>query len=69
MTRLLSPWTCISTAAIDEIAMEHRKAVEQKIRDLRALKSELDHLIDQCRCGTVAECRIIESLSPATLAS
>ena len=29
------------------------------------LKTELDNLIDQCGCGTVAECRIIESLSPA----
>ncbi len=48
--------------------MEHRKAVEQKIRDLRALKSELDNLIDQCSCGTVAECRIIESLSPPPVA-
>ncbi|ABI58373.1 MerR family transcriptional regulator [Nitrosomonas eutropha] len=54
-----------SCSAIDEIAMEHRKAVEQKILDLRALKAELDNLIDQCSCGTVAECRIIESLSPS----
>lgn len=54
-----------SCFAIDEIAMEHRKAVEQKIQDLHALKAELDNLIDQCSCGTVAECRIIESLSPS----
>lgn len=54
-----------SCAAIDEIAIAHRKTVEQKIRDLRALKAELDNLIDQCSCGTVAECRIIESLSPS----
>lgn len=53
-----------SCAAIDEIAVTHRKEVEQKIRDLQALKTELDKLIDQCSCGTVAECRIIESLSP-----
>jgi len=39
--------------------------VERKIRDLQALKTELDNLIDQCSCGTVAECRIIEALSPA----
>ena len=51
-------------AAIDAIASEHRSDVERKIRDLRALKAELDSLIDQCSCGTVAECRIIESLSP-----
>jgi len=55
-----------SCSAIDAIATEHRLEVERKIRDLQALKAELDNLIDQCSCGTVAECRIIEALSPAT---
>jgi DNA-binding transcriptional MerR regulator len=50
--------------AIDAIASAHRTEVERKIRDLRALKAQLDNLIDQCNCGTVAECRIIEALSP-----
>jgi Cu(I)-responsive transcriptional regulator len=50
--------------AIDAIASAHRAEVERKIRDLQALKAELDSLIDQCSCGTVAECRIIEALSP-----
>ena len=53
-----------SCAAIDAIAREHRKEVERKIEDLIALKSELDRMIDQCGCGLVADCRIIESLSP-----
>lgn len=51
-------------AAIDAIASAHRAEVERKIRDLQALKAELDRLIDQCSCGTVAECRIIDALSP-----
>jgi Cu(I)-responsive transcriptional regulator len=51
-------------AAIDAIASAHRGEVERKIRDLQALKAELDSLINQCSCGTVAECRIIEALSP-----
>lgn len=55
-----------SCSAIDAIASEHRREVERKIRDLRKLKAELDNLIDQCSCGTVDECRIIEALSPAT---
>jgi Cu(I)-responsive transcriptional regulator len=55
-----------SCSAIDAIATEHRLEVERKIRDLQALKAELDNLIDQCSCGTVAECRIIEALSPVT---
>ena len=36
-----------SCAAVDAIAKEHRKEVEQKIQDLIALKSELDRMIDQ----------------------
>ena len=53
-----------SCAAIDVIAKAHLREVERKISDLQALKIELDDLINQCRCGTVAECRIIESLLP-----
>ena len=50
--------------AVDVIAKEHRAEVDRKIADLRALRRELDGMIDQCRCGTVADCRIIEALSP-----
>jgi len=32
----------------------------------QALRRDLDNMIDQCRHGTVADCRIIEALSPAT---
>jgi Cu(I)-responsive transcriptional regulator len=53
-----------SCAAVDAIAKAHRSEVQRKIRDLQALKGELDSLIDQCGCGTIAECRIVESLSP-----
>ncbi|MBS0546181.1 MAG: helix-turn-helix domain-containing protein [Proteobacteria bacterium] len=55
-----------SCAAVDTIANEHRTEIERKIRDLQALKIELDSIIDSCGCGTVAECRIIETLSPAS---
>jgi Cu(I)-responsive transcriptional regulator len=54
-----------SCAAVDQIAKEHREEVVRKIADLRSLKKELDRMIDQCGCGVVADCRIIESLSPA----
>lgn len=53
-----------SCAAVDDIAKIHRQEVERKINDLMALKTELDRIVDTCRCGTVADCRIIESLSP-----
>jgi len=50
--------------AIDTIAKEHLAEVDRKIADLRALRRELASMVDQCRNGTVAECRIIEALSP-----
>ncbi len=53
-----------SCEAVDAIAKEHLAEVDRKIADLRALRRELASMIDQCRCGTVAECRIIEVLSP-----
>lgn len=53
-----------SCEAVDEIAKKHVAEVERKIADVKALQDELDRLISQCRCGTVAECRIIETLSP-----
>ena len=49
---------------IDQIARAHLKTVRQKIVDLSRLASELDRISSQCRGGTVAECRIIEALSP-----
>jgi len=53
-----------SCAAVDTIAKQHRAEVERKITDLRSLKKELDRMIHQCGHGVVADCRIIESLSP-----
>jgi Cu(I)-responsive transcriptional regulator len=50
--------------AVDTIAREHLSEVDHKIKDLQALRRELSSMIDQCRCGTVADCRIIEALSP-----
>ena len=50
--------------AVDDIARGHLNEVERKIADLQALKSELSRLLEQCQCGTVADCRIIETLSP-----
>jgi DNA-binding transcriptional MerR regulator len=49
---------------IDQVARTHLAEVESKIADLTALRGELRQLIEQCRHGTVAECRIIEALAP-----
>lgn len=53
-----------SCEAVDAIARQHLADVDRKISDLRALRRELDNIIGQCGCGTIADCRIIEALSP-----
>lgn len=49
---------------VDAIARGHLRDVEAKLKDLQALRSELQQLIGQCQHGTIAECRIIEALAP-----
>ena len=44
---------------------EGRGGMERKVGDLTTLGRELRQIIGQCGRGTVAECRIIEALSPA----
>ncbi len=58
-----------SCEAVDTIAREHLAEVDRKIADLDALRRELDSVISQCGHGTVAECRIIEALSPNQMAA
>ncbi len=48
------------------IGRQHPGDVERKIADLNALRNELADLIGRCRRGTVAECRIIETLAPTS---
>jgi Cu(I)-responsive transcriptional regulator len=50
---------------VDRITHEHLVTVQQKIRDLQKLASELRRLSQGCKGGgKIAECRIIEALSP-----
>jgi Cu(I)-responsive transcriptional regulator len=53
-----------SCDAVDTIALEHLAEIDRKIADLQALRRELDSIIACCRAETIAECRIIEALSP-----
>jgi len=55
-----------SCEAVDMIAGQHLAEVERKLTDLSALRDELADLIGRCRRGTVAECRIIETLAPTS---
>lgn len=54
-----------SCDAVDLIARQHLADVERKIADLHALRDELADVIGRCGRGTVAECRIIETLAPS----
>lgn len=50
--------------AVDGIARSHLTEINRKIADLTALRNELDRVIGSCRHGTVANCKIIETLGP-----
>ncbi len=54
-----------SCEAVDVIARQHLADVDRKIADLTALRDELSSLIEQCGCGTIADCRIIDALGPS----
>lgn len=50
--------------AVDHIARVHLAEIDRKIADLSALRKELARVIGSCRHGTVADCKIIETLAP-----
>ena len=57
-----------SCNVVDTIARNHLADVDAKIADLRALRRELSAIISSCGRGTIADCRIIEALSPKRVA-
>lgn len=52
-----------SCSAVDSVARRHLGQVRGRIERLKGLESELERMIEHCRGGKVAECRIIEVLS------
>lgn len=53
-----------SCSSVDAIARKHLEDIDRKIADLRSLRRELGSIIDGCGRGIIADCRIIETLSP-----
>ncbi|MGP1397330.1 MAG: MerR family transcriptional regulator [Inquilinaceae bacterium] len=51
-------------AAVDRVATDHLAAVERKIADLERMAGELRRISHCCRGGRIADCQIIEALSP-----
>jgi len=55
-------------ARVDRITDNHLKEIERKIADLQRLAGELRRIKRRCSGkGIIADCRILEALSPATL--
>lgn len=52
-----------SCAKADEIARAHLADIEERIRQLEALRAELKSMIDNCVSERVGDCNIIEGLS------
>jgi DNA-binding transcriptional MerR regulator len=50
-------------AKVDEIARSRLSDIEERIRQLRALRAELKIMIESCASERVDNCRVIESLS------
>jgi DNA-binding transcriptional MerR regulator len=51
-----------SCAAADVIATRQLASVKARIARLTALQDELERMLAQCSCGTIADCRVIEVL-------
>ena len=47
----------------DRIVLRHLESVERRIAQLKLLRSELRHMLEDCRHGPVRECRIIQVLA------
>src|SRR5690606_4127077 len=50
-------------ASADAIAKARLGEVDKRIASLKALRAELQHMVDECARGRVAECRVIETLA------
>ena len=55
-----------SCATADGIARAQLEQVEGRIARLQALKRELERMVEECRGGRIADCRVIEVLADHT---
>ncbi|TPE45732.1 MerR family transcriptional regulator [Amaricoccus solimangrovi] len=56
-----------SCVAADDIARRQLRAVKARIARLIALRDELERMLEMCSRGTIAECRVIETLGDHAL--
>jgi len=63
----LSTQAGLKCAGVDRITDNHLREIEHKIADLQRLAGELRRIKNRCSGkGKIADCRILEALSPAT---
>jgi DNA-binding transcriptional MerR regulator len=55
-----------SCAAADEIARRQLRAVEGRMKRLKALQAELKRMVAQCSGGKISSCRVIEVLADSS---
>ncbi|KRE89477.1 MerR family transcriptional regulator [Frateuria sp. Soil773] len=51
-------------ASVDALAATHLAEIDRKVADLMRLRKELSDLLVSCKGGRIAECRIIDALTP-----
>lgn len=52
--------------AVDKITTRHLEEIDAKIADLGKMRAELNRMLTTCKQGTIEDCRIIETLGPAS---
>jgi DNA-binding transcriptional MerR regulator len=55
-----------SCSVADMIAKARLAEVDERIASLNALRAELQRMVEECACGRVAECRVIETLADSS---
>jgi DNA-binding transcriptional MerR regulator len=50
---------------VDQLVARHLETTERKIEALTRLRRELRDTLNSCKGGRIAECRVIQALSPA----
>jgi DNA-binding transcriptional MerR regulator len=50
---------------VDQLVANHLEVTERKIQALMRLRRELRQTLASCKGGRIAECRIVQALSPA----
>jgi DNA-binding transcriptional MerR regulator len=50
---------------VDRLVARHLETTERKIAALTRLRRELRYTLDSCQGGRIAECRVIQALSPS----